>query len=173
MARYRIPAVVVTACLAAPLLFAQPAQPAQETQAPQTSTAPSSDTAVPAQATPTTEAEAKAEKKAEKNAQKAAKKKAKKKGPEDVLPPGMVAGHMISSVPAIKPHMAVKAHISGTVTLLATIETDGSIKHVKVVDGPPMLQQAAIDAVTQWKYTPYMLNGQPAVGHTTIQIRFK
>jgi len=58
------------------------------------------------------------------------------------------------------------------VVLSATIGTDGAVTDLKVVSGPELLQQAAIDAVNAWRYRPYLLNGQPVAVHTTINVIF-
>jgi protein TonB len=56
--------------------------------------------------------------------------------------------------------------------LLAVIDKDGSIRDVQVKSGPPLLAQAAIEAVKAWRYKPYMLNGQPVEVDTQITINF-
>jgi protein TonB len=62
--------------------------------------------------------------------------------------------------------------VSGTVVLKATISATGHIKNLEVVSGPSLLQQAALDAVRQWVYRPYLLNGQPVEVMTTINVVF-
>ena len=64
-------------------------------------------------------------------------------------------------------------HIEGAVELVATISKTGDISHVAVVSGDPQLTRAAADAVKQWKYKPYMLNGQPVEIQTHVTINFK
>ena len=54
----------------------------------------------------------------------------------------------------------------------AVISKDGSIEDLKVISGHPMLVPAAIDAVKQWKYKPYILNGEPVVVDTQITVNF-
>ena len=56
--------------------------------------------------------------------------------------------------------------------LKAVIDTDGTIKELSVVSGPELLQQAALDAVKQWRYRPYLLNGDPVEVGTTINVIF-
>jgi protein TonB len=70
------------------------------------------------------------------------------------------------------PKIAKQTGAKGTVTLNATIGTDGTIKKVKVVSGHPMLTNAAIDAVKQWRYRPTLLNGQPVETETQVLINF-
>jgi len=61
----------------------------------------------------------------------------------------------------------------GTVVLQAVISKAGAIEKLQVVSGPPMLQQAAIDAVKTWRYRPYLLNDQPVEVETTVNVIFK
>jgi periplasmic protein TonB len=56
--------------------------------------------------------------------------------------------------------------------LQAVISKSGAIEDLRVVSGSPMLQQAAIDAVSQWRYRPYLLNGLPVDVETTINVVF-
>jgi len=67
----------------------------------------------------------------------------------------------VKDVPPTYPPFAVKAKVQGIVYLDAVIGKDGSVTDVKVTRGNEMLQQAAIDAVKQWKYTPTLLGGVP------------
>jgi protein TonB len=71
------------------------------------------------------------------------------------------------------PHVAKVAHVEGTVVLEAVIGKDGAVKDLRAVSGPPMLANAAIAAVKQWRYKPYYLNGQPTEVDTTIKVNFK
>jgi protein TonB len=64
-------------------------------------------------------------------------------------------------------------HIEGAVQLLATISKTGDISAVKVLSGEPQLARAAADAVKQWKYKPYLLNGSPVEIQTQVTINFK
>jgi len=63
--------------------------------------------------------------------------------------------------------------VQGTVVLQAVIDKDGSIKDLTVISGHPMLIQAAMDAVKQWRYKPYYLNGEPVLVGTTINVNFE
>jgi protein TonB len=58
------------------------------------------------------------------------------------------------------------------VVLQAVIGKDGTIQNLRVVSGHPMLAQAALDAVKQWRYKPYYLNGEPVDVDTTINVNF-
>jgi protein TonB len=72
----------------------------------------------------------------------------------------------------IYPAIARAARVEGTVVLQAVISKGGTIENLHVTSGPAMLQQAAIDAVKQWRYRPYLLNGQPVEVETTINVVF-
>jgi protein TonB len=86
---------------------------------------------------------------------------------------GVSQGLLLKRVQPVYPQQARQARIEGTVELLATIGKDGSIKDVKVVSGPPILGKVAVDAVRQWKYKPYYLNGDPVEVQTQIALNFR
>jgi protein TonB len=79
---------------------------------------------------------------------------------------------LIHQVKPSYPPLARQARIQGTVVLQAVIGKDGSIQGLKVVSGHPMLAPAALEAVKQWKYKPYYLNGEPVEVDTTINVNF-
>ena len=85
---------------------------------------------------------------------------------------GVAAGMLVSKAPPVYPTEARQTGVSGRVELEATIGTDGIVKDLKVIDGPPLLQQSAMDAVKTWRYRPYLLNNQPVEVRTTINIIF-
>jgi TonB family protein len=100
------------------------------------------------------------------------------KGPAPVLQTlnisqGVSQGLVIKKVQPIYPKNALAMHVEGAVELLATISTSGNITAVKVVKGEPTLTKAASDAVKQWKYKPYLLNGEPVEIQTQITVNFK
>ena len=70
------------------------------------------------------------------------------------------------------PPIALASHTQGTVVLQAVISKNGTIENLRVISGSPLLQQAAIDAVSQWRYRPYLLNGQPVDVETSINVVF-
>src|SRR6202162_4680091 len=74
---------------------------------------------------------------------------------------GVSTGLLIKRIQPNYPPLARQARIQGTVVLHALISKDGSITGLTLVSGHPMLAPAAIDAVKQWKYKPYLLNGEP------------
>jgi protein TonB len=69
--------------------------------------------------------------------------------------------------------MALQLHKEGAVELMATISKDGSVTGVKVLSGDLMLANSAVEAVKQWKYRPYLLNGEPVEIQTQITVNFK
>lgn len=71
------------------------------------------------------------------------------------------------------PDIAKQARVSGVVILECTISPQGRVSDVKVLRGIPLLDQAAIDAVKQWQYTPTLLNGVPVPVIMTVTVNFK
>jgi protein TonB len=86
---------------------------------------------------------------------------------------GVSQGLLIKKVPPAYPGNALRMRIEGTVELIATISKDGTITHIKVVSGDAQLTKSATDAVKQWKYKPYLLNGEPVEIQTQVTINFK
>jgi periplasmic protein TonB len=80
--------------------------------------------------------------------------------------------NLIHDVAPQYPPEAGRARIEGTVVLMAVIGTDGSVKDVRVESGLPILAQAAIDAVKQWRYKPYLIDGEPVEVDSRITINF-
>lgn len=81
-------------------------------------------------------------------------------------------GNLIHRIQPKYPSLARQARIQGQVSLRAIISHDGRIENLQVVNGHPLLVQAAIDAVRQWRYRPYMLNGEPVEVETQITVNF-
>jgi TonB family protein len=75
-------------------------------------------------------------------------------------------------VPPVYPPVAQSARVSGVVIMEVTIGTDGSVRDAKVLRSIPLLDQAAIDAVKQWQFTPTLLNGQPVPVVMTATVNF-
>jgi protein TonB len=82
-------------------------------------------------------------------------------------------GWLVHRVEPVYPELAKRAGIQGTVVLAAVIARDGSIQSLRAVNGNPLLARAAIDAVSQWKYRPYMLNHAPVEVDTQIAVIFR
>lgn len=85
---------------------------------------------------------------------------------------GVSEGLLIHRVQPMYPQLARQARIAGTVVLQASIGKDGAIQNLRLVSGHPMLAPAAIEAVKQWKYRPYFLNGEPVEVDTQITVNF-
>ncbi len=86
---------------------------------------------------------------------------------------GVSRGLLVKEVQPNYPRSAVQMHIEGTVQLMANLSKKGTISAVKILSGEPLLAQAAVDAVKQWKYKPYLLNGEPVDIQTQITVNFK
>lgn len=85
---------------------------------------------------------------------------------------GVAQGLLINGPKPVYPAIARAARIQGQVILQAVISKQGTIEGLHAVSGPPMLYQAALDAVKQWRYRPYMLNGEPVEVDTQIIVNF-
>ncbi len=85
---------------------------------------------------------------------------------------GVSQGLLIHQVKPNYPPLARQARIQGSVVLQAVIAKDGSIQGLHLVSGHPMLAPAAIEAVKQWRYKPYFLNGEPVEVETQITVNF-
>jgi TonB family protein len=83
-----------------------------------------------------------------------------------------MAGLLVNRVSPVYPPLARQARIQGTVVLHVIVGADGSITDLTLVSGHPMLAPAAIAAVRQWKYQPYMLNGKAAEVETQVVVNF-
>jgi protein TonB len=81
-------------------------------------------------------------------------------------------GNLIYRVQPVYPPLARQARIQGAVQLRAIISRTGTIEHLTVESGHPMLAGAAIDAVRQWRYRPYLLNDEPVEIETEITVNF-
>ena len=85
---------------------------------------------------------------------------------------GVSEGLLVKQVPPIYPPLARQARIQGTVVLQAIIDKDGSVKNLQLVSGHPMLVNAAMDAVMQWQYKPYVVDGAAVEVQTTVNVNF-
>jgi protein TonB len=86
---------------------------------------------------------------------------------------GVAAGQLIVPIQPVYPAIARCVGVQGTVVVAATISTEGRIENPRVVSGPPLLVRAAVDAIQQARYRPYMLNGSPVEVETTISVVFR
>ncbi|HET8647139.1 MAG TPA: energy transducer TonB, partial [Vicinamibacteria bacterium] len=72
----------------------------------------------------------------------------------------------------VYPEMAKQARVQGTVVLEATIDPSGRVDNVRVLRGIPLLNEAALDAVRKWVYSPTLLNGTPVPVIMTVTVNF-
>ena len=82
------------------------------------------------------------------------------------------AARALYKVQPVYPEKARRTGITGTVRLHVIVAKDGAMKQLEVVSGHPLLQQAALDAVRQWRYQPTLLNGSPVEVDTVIDVIF-
>jgi protein TonB len=81
--------------------------------------------------------------------------------------------YLTKKVEPIYPHMAIVTKTQGDVKLHAIIAKDGTIESLSVISGHPLLVAAALEAVKQWRYKPYLLNGEPVEVETFVTVSFK
>jgi protein TonB len=81
-------------------------------------------------------------------------------------------GLVIHKVSPVYPPLAQQARIQGLVVLDAKISKDGTVEALKMISGHPLLVPAAIDAVKQWRYKPYVLDGKPVTVNTQVIVNF-
>lgn len=84
----------------------------------------------------------------------------------------LMEGNLLRRVEPRYPVIAVQMGIEGTVVIKALISRDGRVEHPQVVSGQPFLSAAALEAVKEWRYRPYYLNGQPVEVETEITVNF-
>lgn len=85
---------------------------------------------------------------------------------------GVSTGLLIRRVQPNYPPLARQARIQGSVVLQAEISKEGTIQNLQLISGHPMLAPAAIEAVKQWRYKPYLLNGEPVAVETQVVVNF-
>jgi TonB family protein len=89
------------------------------------------------------------------------------------LPEDLSQGLLLQKVAPSYPEQALKAGLQGAVVLQAWIDKDGSIRDLKLVDGSLLLGQAAVKAVKQWRYKPYVRNGVAVEAETYVTVNFR
>jgi periplasmic protein TonB len=82
-------------------------------------------------------------------------------------------GLLIKRVQPKYPSAALAVHTEGAVQIQATINKEGTVTNLKVLSGDPVLAHAALEAVRQWRYKPYYLDGDPVEIQTQITVNFK
>jgi len=85
---------------------------------------------------------------------------------------GVMQGQLLKKVAPVYPQSAKESGLQGIVTLHAIIGKDGHVEKLEAVSGPPELRNAALDAVKQWTYKRYLLNGEPVEVDTTVIVSF-
>jgi protein TonB len=80
---------------------------------------------------------------------------------------------LISSTRAVYPATARQSNIQGSVTVSASIDTNGKVVAAKALSGPILLRQAAVDSVSQWKYSPGLIDGKPAPSQVNVSVEFR
>ena len=99
--------------------------------------------------------------------------KVKQEAPKKLtISSGVMQGNLVQKTVPQYPAIAKAARIQGTVVLQATISKTGEITNLRVISGPPLLQQSAMDAVRTWRYRPYLLNNEPVEVDTTVNVIF-
>jgi protein TonB len=86
---------------------------------------------------------------------------------------GVIQGMLVQKPAPVYPQLAKQAHISGTVVLQITIGKNGATEDVRAVSGPTVLRQAAVDAVRNWRYKPYMINNEATEVEGQASVRFQ
>ena len=80
---------------------------------------------------------------------------------------------LLKSASPIYPATARAQNVSGEVKIDALIDVNGNVSSVKIISGPALLHQSALDAVKQWKYEPAQLNGKPTPVHVVVTVHFR
>jgi len=94
------------------------------------------------------------------------------------LAPIRVGGYIkeptvVKLISPVYPKLAIRARVTGTVTLEATVTAQGTVDEIKIISGNPLLIEAAIDCVKQWRYEPTYLNGEPVPVILTARVHFE
>jgi protein TonB len=84
----------------------------------------------------------------------------------------MMQGNLVHRVEPVYPAIARSAGVQGTVLVRALISPQGHIEQAQVISGSPLLSAAALSAIKEWKYRPYILNGNPIEVETEITVNF-
>ena len=84
----------------------------------------------------------------------------------------IIAPKLVKKVPPVYPPLATQGRISGIVILEAQVDVNGRVKTAKILRGHPIFDEAAVAAVTQWRYKPLLLNGEPTEFILTVTVFF-
>jgi protein TonB len=88
------------------------------------------------------------------------------------LPPEVASTYLVQRVEPVYPEAVRQQHLEGAVVLDAVVGPDGIVREVTVISGDSQLTAAAVNAVRQWRYKPYLLNGSPVAFQTQITLNF-
>jgi protein TonB len=86
---------------------------------------------------------------------------------------GVIAGNKLGGTTPQYPPIAKAARIQGTVVLKVEISTTGIVQELNVISGPPELQQSALEAVKTYRYKPYLLDSEPVIVETQVDVVYK
>ncbi len=86
---------------------------------------------------------------------------------------GIMAGNVLYSPAPAYPAAASASHVQGEVRVQAEVDRDGNVAFARVISGPPLLRDAALDAVQHWRYRPYLLSGKTVAMSTTAIVEFE
>ncbi len=85
---------------------------------------------------------------------------------------GVQESKLIKKVDPVYPQIAIHARVSGVVILDVRVDEEGNVESIRVLSGHPLLNEAAVSAVRQWKYSPTILNGEPVPVIATVTVIF-
>ena len=88
------------------------------------------------------------------------------------VPASAMQARLLSSRVPVYPDAARADHVEGRVVMQAVVTKDGAVGHLHVTSGDPILRAAALEAVSAWRYRPYLVNGEPVDVSTTISVDF-
>lgn len=86
---------------------------------------------------------------------------------------GIMAGNVTYSPVPVYPAAATAARVQGEVKLEAEVGRDGTVESTRIISGPPLLADAAADAVQRWRYRPYLYEGRPIAMNAQIVMDFQ
>jgi TonB family protein len=88
------------------------------------------------------------------------------------VPASAMVANLLISRPPVYPDAARASHAEGQVLMQVVVNKDGTVGHIHVLEGDPVLRSAAAEAVSKWRYRPYQVNGQPVEVSTTVAVNF-
>jgi protein TonB len=79
---------------------------------------------------------------------------------------------LIRKIDPVYPELAKRARVTGRVILIVTVDEEGAVSDIRISSGHPLLNDAAVTAVKQWRYSPTLLNGEPVPVTATVTVFF-